>query len=180
MFAHKNANRSPNDALVLLQIVAFQVENAKRAAAVSKFAIMSTRLAPWQRSGVGQHSCKYRDPTTTTWEHRCNRPCIPLLPYCAAHLVMSEDNAPPPIQNPSMTATSSTTDFRDIESGCATVEGEGALVTPAPAPKSPAPVKPQKPPSRKAVSNKARSTADGATSQSDVQFPPQVCGFFYP
>ncbi|VDM20438.1 unnamed protein product [Hydatigera taeniaeformis] len=151
-----------------------RVENAKRAAAVSKFAIMSTQLAPWQRSGGGQQSCKYRDPTTTTWEHRCNRPCVPLLPYCAVHLVLSEDTPSPPQPSNVATTTSTTILPRETEVGG---DGEGFSVmasASAPAP-PPTPGKPQKPPSRKSASTKARSTTDGVASFSDVQFPPQVC-----
>ncbi|KAL5109670.1 Acetyl-CoA acetyltransferase cytosolic [Taenia crassiceps] len=149
-----------------------RVENAKRAAAVSKFAIMSTQLAPWQRSGGGQQSCKYRDPTTTTWEHRCSRPCVPLLPYCAAHLVLSEDTPPPP--HPSSVAASSTATTippRDVEVG-GDREGPSTLMSVSTPPPS-APGKPQKPPSRKSTSAKVRSTADGVASFSDIQFPPQ-------
>ncbi|VDN19762.1 unnamed protein product [Dibothriocephalus latus] len=70
-----------------------KIENQRRVAALSKFAIISARLAPWKKTGVGTQ-CKYRDPTTTTWEHRCTRPCLPTLSFCAAHLVQSR---PPPL-----------------------------------------------------------------------------------
>ncbi|KAG5446826.1 hypothetical protein CSKR_113401 [Clonorchis sinensis] len=63
-----------------------KVANQRHLACVSKFAIVSSRLAKWRKPTASQR-CQYRDPTTTTWEKPCGNLCIPLLPVCAAHVV---------------------------------------------------------------------------------------------
>nr|CAH8848252.1 unnamed protein product [Trichobilharzia regenti] len=60
--------------------------NQRHLACVSKFAIVSNRIAKWRKPTASQQ-CRYRDPTTTTWEKRCTNRCIPLLPVCSHHLV---------------------------------------------------------------------------------------------
>ncbi|CAH8848301.1 unnamed protein product [Trichobilharzia szidati] len=60
--------------------------NQRHLACVSKFAIVSNRIAKWRKSTASQQ-CRFRDPTTTTWEKRCTNRCIPLLPVCSHHLV---------------------------------------------------------------------------------------------
>ncbi|KAL7064577.1 hypothetical protein AAHC03_04676 [Spirometra sp. Aus1] len=102
--SHATISRQPRELRALRRLGRYssKIENQRRVAALSKFAIISARLAPWKKPGVGRQ-CKYRDPTTTTWEHRCTRPCLPALSFCAAHLVQSQ----PPLP----TSTS-------VESGC--------------------------------------------------------------
>ncbi|VDP98827.1 unnamed protein product [Trichobilharzia regenti] len=43
--------------------------NQRHLACVSKFAIVSNRIAKWRKPTASQQ-CRYRDPTTTTWEKR--------------------------------------------------------------------------------------------------------------
>ncbi|VDN97001.1 unnamed protein product [Rodentolepis nana] len=77
-----------------------RAENAKHATATSRFAIFSSNLAPWRPMGASSQKCLYRDPTISTWEYKCCKPSIPLLPYCAEHLVLSEEPAGnPPAQS---------------------------------------------------------------------------------
>ncbi|KAF5397720.1 Acetyl coenzyme A C acetyltransferase [Paragonimus heterotremus] len=63
-----------------------KVANQRHLACVSKFAIVSNRLAKWRKTTSSQR-CRFRDPTTTTWEKPCSNVCLPLLPVCAVHLV---------------------------------------------------------------------------------------------
>lgn len=69
--------------------------------------MMSNRIAKWSKPG---QKCRYRDPTTTTWEKACPQLCVPLLPVCFAHLVQLNPVAsepPPPLpRNPSFPMTS--------------------------------------------------------------------------
>ncbi|CAH8483590.1 unnamed protein product [Dicrocoelium dendriticum] len=60
--------------------------NQRHLTCVSKFAIVSNNLAKWRKSCSDQR-CRFRDPTTTTWEKPCGNLCLPLLPVCAYHLV---------------------------------------------------------------------------------------------
>ncbi|BHF63847.1 Acetyl-CoA acetyltransferase, cytosolic [Sparganum proliferum] len=92
--SHATTSRQSRELRALRRLGRYssKIENQRRVAALSKFAVISARLAPWKKPGVGRQ-CKYRDPTTTTWEHRCTRPCLPALSFCAAHLVQSQ---PPP------------------------------------------------------------------------------------
>nr|AAP06445.1 hypothetical protein [Schistosoma japonicum] len=60
--------------------------NQRHLACVSKFAIVSNRISKWCKPTASQQ-CRFRDPTTTTWEKRCTNLCVPLLPVCSHHLV---------------------------------------------------------------------------------------------
>ncbi|CAL8070015.1 unnamed protein product [Calicophoron daubneyi] len=64
-----------------------KVENQRHLSCVSKFAVVSSRLAKWRKPAASQQ-CRYRDPTTTTWEKPCSNLCLPLLAVCAHHLVL--------------------------------------------------------------------------------------------
>ncbi|KAM3179273.1 hypothetical protein ACTXT7_000946 [Hymenolepis weldensis] len=70
-----------------------RAENAKHTAATARFAVFSSNLAPWRPMGTSSQKCQYRDPTISTWEYKCCKPSIPLLPYCAEHLVLAEEPA---------------------------------------------------------------------------------------
>ncbi|CAI2728707.1 unnamed protein product [Schistosoma spindalis] len=61
--------------------------NQRHLACVSKFAIVSNRIAKWRRPPSASQQCRFRDPTTTTWEKHCTNACVPLLPVCSYHLV---------------------------------------------------------------------------------------------
>ncbi|CAH8504301.1 unnamed protein product [Schistosoma turkestanicum] len=61
--------------------------NQRHLACVSKFAIVSNRIAKWCRPPTANQQCRFRDPTTTTWEKHCTNSCVPLLPVCSYHLV---------------------------------------------------------------------------------------------
>nr|CDS31565.1 acetyl coenzyme A C acetyltransferase [Hymenolepis microstoma] len=74
-----------------------RAENAKHTAATARFAIFSSNLAPWRPMGASSQKCLYRDPTISTWEYKCCKPSIPLLPYCAEHLVLAEEPAGNPL-----------------------------------------------------------------------------------
>ncbi|KAL3320653.1 Golgin subfamily A member 7 [Cichlidogyrus casuarinus] len=56
--------------------------------AVSSNLNSSLNLQSTQSSLVGPRQCKYRDPTTTTWEKHCTKMAIPLMNYCRHHIVL--------------------------------------------------------------------------------------------
>ncbi|THD20163.1 Acetyl coenzyme A C acetyltransferase [Fasciola hepatica] len=64
-----------------------KVANQRHQSCLSRFAIVSNRLAKWRKPSSTPR-CLYRDPTTTTWENNCMNHCLPLLPVCAQHLVL--------------------------------------------------------------------------------------------
>lgn len=138
---------------------------------------------------ASSQKCKYRDPTISTWEYKCAKPPIPLLPYCAEHLVLFEEAQPQMTANTAPAAMGSS----PSKETDADAEGSSSLTTSPVAAStvqkpvvSPAPAKsmsssfrsetgkPQKPPIKKTTTSRARSATDCNAGQSVIQFPPQV------
>ncbi|KAM7537777.1 hypothetical protein Aperf_G00000074830 [Anoplocephala perfoliata] len=165
-----------------------RAENAKHLAATTQFAIFSSHLAPWRPMSALSQKCQYRDPTISTWEYKCAKPSIPLLPYCAEHLVLFEETHR---QTTSITtpAAVGSSPSKELDTDA---EGSNSLATSpvaastvqkpvaSAAPAKSTPIssrsetgKPQKPSIKKTTTSKARSATDGNAGQSEIQFPPQ-------
>lgn len=152
--------------------------------------------------GTSSQKCQYRDPTISTWEYKCCKPSIPLLPYCAEHLVLVKEpgintstviqsqalqfqnpttpgspTAPSLIGHPDTPSESQQLVPSSSPASVTTETGNSdkkATLSPGSGKGKPECGNPQKPTSKKSNASKSRAGADGNANQSEIQFTPQV------